>query len=161
MRLHNGQRPYSCDRCNLSFTQFVHLKLHSRIHNNERPFTCSQCGRNYISLSGLRTHWKNTGCNSSSSVKNEITALQAYVNNLSTVRTNNDKNKNNNKIDENHLPENDNIIITKIYNSIINNTTNNNLSKNIINDDVKNSKNEGDQKLYIESSLIKKAKINN
>lgn len=84
--MHNGQRPYSCNRCNLSFTQFVHLKLHARIHNNERPFTCIQCGRNYISLSGLRTHWKNTGCKSSSTeVGDKLSVLQTYVNGLAAV----------------------------------------------------------------------------
>lgn len=68
LRLHNGQRPYSCERCQLSFTQFVHLKLHARIHNNERPFNCAKCGRQYISPSGLRTHWKNTGCCSGAAI---------------------------------------------------------------------------------------------
>lgn len=76
MRLHNGQRPYSCERCQLSFTQFVHLKLHARIHNNERPFTCAQCGRQYISPSGLRTHWKNTGCCSGAAAAAEEAAVK-------------------------------------------------------------------------------------
>lgn len=62
MRLHKGEKPFACEKCPLSFTQFVHLKLHKRLHNNERPFICGTCGKSYISASGLRTHWKTTKC---------------------------------------------------------------------------------------------------
>ena len=62
MRLHKGEKPFACEKCPLSFTQFVHLKLHKRLHNNERPFICGSCGKSYISASGLRTHWKTTKC---------------------------------------------------------------------------------------------------
>jgi len=62
MRLHSGQKPYGCDKCNSRFTQYVHLKLHRRLHNNERPFVCGTCNKSYISASGLRTHWKTTSC---------------------------------------------------------------------------------------------------
>jgi hypothetical protein len=62
MRLHSGQKPYLCEKCNMRFTQYVHLKLHRRLHNNERPFVCSSCNKSYISASGLRTHWKTTAC---------------------------------------------------------------------------------------------------
>jgi len=62
MRLHKGEKPFACEKCPLSFTQFVHLKLHKRLHNNERPFVCGSCGKSYISASGLRTHWKTTKC---------------------------------------------------------------------------------------------------
>ena len=62
MRLHKGEKPFACEKCPLSFTQFVHLKLHKRLHNNERPFICGTCTKSYISASGLRTHWKTTKC---------------------------------------------------------------------------------------------------
>ena len=62
MRLHKGEKPFACEKCPLSFTQFVHLKLHKRLHNNERPFICGSCNKSYISASGLRTHWKTTKC---------------------------------------------------------------------------------------------------
>ncbi|XP_074034701.1 PR domain zinc finger protein 1 isoform X1 [Leptinotarsa decemlineata] len=62
MRLHSGLKPFVCEFCPAKFTQFVHLKLHKRLHTNERPYMCLECGKNYISASGLRTHWKTTGC---------------------------------------------------------------------------------------------------
>lgn len=120
----------------------MHLKLHSRIHNNERPFTCLQCGRNYISLSGLRTHWKNTGCKSSSTkVSNELTSLQTYVNGLAAVAaaasTNTNENINNYK---NHLIDNDGDCVMNENNdkplNKLNNKKKNTLNNNIVNNNV-------------------------
>ncbi|XP_013793257.1 zinc finger protein 235-like, partial [Limulus polyphemus] len=62
LRLHSGQKPYACDFCPAKFTQFIHLKLHKRLHTNERPYICEKCKKKYISVSGLRSHWKNTAC---------------------------------------------------------------------------------------------------
>ena len=56
----------ACKVCPARFTQFVHLKLHTRLHTNDRPYTCGTCNKKYTSLSGLRTHRKQTKCNSGS-----------------------------------------------------------------------------------------------
>ena len=51
-----------CKFCSAAFTQFNHLKLHTKIHTNERPYPCPTCGKKYTSPSGLRTHRKQTKC---------------------------------------------------------------------------------------------------
>ncbi len=82
LRLHSGQKPYACDLCPAKFTQFVHLKLHKRLHTNERPYTCASCNKRYISPSGLRTHWKTTGCAAAAAAGDELHELHEHEHEL-------------------------------------------------------------------------------
>jgi len=102
MRLHKGEKPFACEKCPLSFTQFVHLKLHKRLHNNERPFICGSCGKSYISASGLRTHWKTTKCEPTPA-EEAITAERSLF-----LLQQNDPNFLNFKLDNNQLYKFDN-----------------------------------------------------
>ena len=44
MRIHTGEKPYSCSLCDMRFTNPSGLKKHMRIHTGEKPYCCFQCG---------------------------------------------------------------------------------------------------------------------
>ncbi|XP_040177135.1 zinc finger protein 250-like [Rana temporaria] len=76
-KLHAGEKPYNCLKCEASFGlrsqltahQKVHyeqkpysfvtnqeLILHQRAHTRERPFSCSECGKSFTDKSQLNRH---------------------------------------------------------------------------------------------------------
>ncbi|XP_062861802.1 zinc finger protein Helios [Trichomycterus rosablanca] len=60
MRLPNGDRPFQCNQCSVTFTQKGNLLRHIKLHTGEKPFKCPFCNyacRRRDALSGhLRTH---------------------------------------------------------------------------------------------------------
>jgi hypothetical protein len=56
--LHSGEFQFSCDVCTKRFTHRPNLMRHIRIHTGERPFSCNLCNKKFPQSCYLKTHLK-------------------------------------------------------------------------------------------------------
>ncbi|KAM9700005.1 LOW QUALITY PROTEIN: early growth response protein 4 [Menidia menidia] len=56
VRIHTGQKPFTCAICARSFSRSDHLTTHTRTHTGEKPFSCEVCGKRFARSDERKRH---------------------------------------------------------------------------------------------------------
>jgi len=56
MRVHTGDKPYSCHVCQKAFSVYGSLNVHMRIHTGDKPYKCPLCDKSFRESCTLQSH---------------------------------------------------------------------------------------------------------